>query len=122
MLVRFHFPKRPTWKAKSGQLSPGETAKLENQQQGITREVSGMRQVNGGKLTNADKKAVNQQHNKASENLYNKKQRPQTVISAYSAIEREASAIWRGLFFVRTFLITEDESGRFQPLPALSLG
>jgi hypothetical protein len=58
---------------KSGQLTPGETAKLENQQQGINREVSGMRQANGGKLTNADKKAVNQQQNKASKNIYNKK-------------------------------------------------
>jgi hypothetical protein len=59
--------------AKSGQLTPGETAKLENQQQGINREVSGMRQANGGKLTNEDKKAVNQQQNKASKNIYNKK-------------------------------------------------
>jgi hypothetical protein len=58
---------------KSGQLTPGETAKLENQQQGINREVSGTRQANGGKLTNADKKAVNQQQNKASKNIYNKK-------------------------------------------------
>ncbi len=58
---------------KSGQLRPGETAKLENQQQGINREVHGMRQANGGKLTQADKKAVNQQQNKASGNIYDKK-------------------------------------------------
>lgn len=58
---------------KSGQLTAGETKKLENQQQGINREVHGMRQANGGKLTNADKKAVNQQQNKASTNIYNKK-------------------------------------------------
>jgi hypothetical protein len=58
---------------KSGQLTPHETAKLENQQQGINREVKGMRQANGGKLTQADKKAVNQQQNQASKNIYNKK-------------------------------------------------
>jgi len=58
---------------KSGQLTAGETAKLENQQQGINREISGMRQANGGKLTKADKAAVNQQQNKASRNIYNKK-------------------------------------------------
>jgi len=58
---------------KSGQLTAGETAKLENQQQGINREVSGMRQANGGKLTKADKAAVNQQQNKASKNIYDKK-------------------------------------------------
>jgi hypothetical protein len=70
----------------------------------IANRVSGMRQANGGKLTNADKKAVNQQQNEVSENLYNKKHNaPQTVISAYSAIEREASAIWRGFFFCSDF-------------------
>lgn len=58
---------------KSGQLTAGETAKLENQQQGINREDAGMRQANGGKLTNADKKALNQQQNRASKNIYNKK-------------------------------------------------
>jgi hypothetical protein len=58
---------------KSGQLTPGETAKLEKQQQGINRETAGMREANGGKLTAADKKAVNQQQNRASRNIYNKK-------------------------------------------------
>ncbi len=63
---------------KSGQLTAGETAKLENQQQGINKEVGGMRQANGGKLTNADKKAVNQQQNQASKNIYNKKHNART--------------------------------------------
>lgn len=58
---------------KSGQLTPGETAKLEKQQQGINRETAGMREANGGKLTKADRKAVNQQQNQASKNIYNKK-------------------------------------------------
>ena len=58
---------------KSGQLTPGETAKLEKQQQGINRETAGMREANGGKLTDADKRAVNQQQNQASRNIYNKK-------------------------------------------------
>ena len=58
---------------KSGQLTAGETAKLENQQQGINREVSGDRQANGGKLTGLDKKAINQGQNRASKNIYAKK-------------------------------------------------
>src|SRR5580700_8663946 len=58
---------------KSGQLTAGETAKLEKQQQGINREEAGMREANGGKLTGADKKALNQQQNRASRNIYNKK-------------------------------------------------
>jgi hypothetical protein len=67
---------------KSGQLTPGETAKLENQQQGINKEVSGMRQANGGKLTGADKKAVNQQQNQASKNIYAKKHNSKTTSAA----------------------------------------
>jgi hypothetical protein len=67
---------------KSGQLTPGETAKLENQQQGINREVSGMRQANGGKLTGADKRAVNQQQNAASKNIYAKKHNSKTTSAA----------------------------------------
>jgi hypothetical protein len=58
---------------KSGQLTPGETAKLEKQQQGINRETAGMREANGGKLTGADKRAMNQQQNQASRNIYAKK-------------------------------------------------
>jgi hypothetical protein len=58
---------------KSGQLTAGETAKLENQQQGINHEVAGDRQANGGKLTGLDKKAINQSQNNASKNIYNKK-------------------------------------------------
>jgi hypothetical protein len=58
---------------RSGQLTAGETKNLENKEQGINRETRGMRQANGGKLTQADKRAVNQQQNKVSRQIYNKK-------------------------------------------------
>ena len=58
---------------KSGQLTAGETARLENQQQGINREVSADKQANGGTLTGADKKAINQSQNRASRNIYGDK-------------------------------------------------
>ena len=58
---------------RSGQLTPREAAKLENKEQGVNREVKGMRQANGGKLTKADRRAVNQQQNKDSKQIYNKK-------------------------------------------------
>src|SRR5271168_4815154 len=58
---------------KSGQLTAGETSKLETQQQGINREVKGMREENGGKLSKGDKALVNKQQNQASRNIYNKK-------------------------------------------------
>jgi hypothetical protein len=66
---------------KSGQLTPGETAKLEKQQQGIHREVKGMREANGGKLTKTDKVAVRQQQNRASKNIHRKKHNASSVKS-----------------------------------------
>ncbi len=58
---------------RNGSLTPGQTAKLENKEQGVNKEVAGMRQANGGKLTNADKKVVNKQQNKLSKQIHNEK-------------------------------------------------
>ena len=58
---------------KSGQLTAGETAKLENREQGINREVSADKQANGGKLTGADRKAINQSQSRTSRNIYRDK-------------------------------------------------
>jgi hypothetical protein len=58
---------------KSGQLTAGETAKLENQQKGINQQVAADRAANGGKLTTGEKKQVNKEQNAASKNIYNKK-------------------------------------------------
>jgi hypothetical protein len=57
----------------SGQLKPGEAAKLEGQEKSVNREVATQRALNGGKLTGAEKKADNQQLNKTSGKIYNKK-------------------------------------------------
>ncbi len=58
---------------KSGKLTAGETAKLENQQKGINQQVKADRSANGGKLTTGEKKQVNKEQNHASKNIYNKK-------------------------------------------------
>jgi hypothetical protein len=63
---------------RSGQLTAGETAHLENQQQGIHREVSADRQANGGHLTGADRRAINQSQNRASRNIYRDKHNGKT--------------------------------------------
>ena len=63
---------------RSGQLTPREAANLENKEQGVNREVRGMRQANGGKLSQADRRAVNQQQNKLSKQIYNKKHNGRT--------------------------------------------
>src|SRR5216683_3217496 len=63
---------------KSGQLTPGETAKLENQQKGINKQVAADRKANGGPLTASEKKQVNHEQNAASKNIYHKKHNAKT--------------------------------------------
>jgi hypothetical protein len=58
---------------KSGQLTAGETAKLENQQKGINQQVAADRKANGGTLTKGEKAQVNHEQNRASKNIYAKK-------------------------------------------------
>jgi hypothetical protein len=50
----------------SGKLSAGQTAKLEKGETAINKEVKADRSANGGKLTAAEKKQVNQQQNQMS--------------------------------------------------------
>jgi hypothetical protein len=63
---------------KSGQLTAGETAKLENQQKGINQQVKADRAANGGKLTSGEKQQINKEQNGASKNIYNKKHNAKT--------------------------------------------
>lgn len=63
---------------KSGQLTAGETAKLENQQKGINQQVKADRSANGGKLTTGEKQQVNKEQNAASKNIYDKKHNSKT--------------------------------------------
>ncbi|HEX4545848.1 MAG TPA: hypothetical protein VH110_05770 [Candidatus Acidoferrum sp.] len=63
---------------KSGQLTAGETAKLENQQKGINRQVKADRAANGGKLTTGEKQQINKEQNGASKNISSKKHNAKT--------------------------------------------
>ena len=63
---------------KSGQLTAGETAKLENQQRGINQQVRADRAVNGGTLTASEKVQVHREQNQASRNIYAKKHNART--------------------------------------------
>ena len=58
---------------KSGQLTAGETARLEKQQQNINHQVAADRAANGGELTQGEKQQINKEQNQASKNIYNKK-------------------------------------------------
>jgi len=51
---------------KSGQLTAGETSRLENRESAINHEVRADRAANGGKLTAGEKAQVNRQQNRTS--------------------------------------------------------
>lgn len=63
---------------KSGQLTAGETAKLENQQKNINHQVAADRADNGGKLTRGQRQQINKEQNATSKSIYNKKHNART--------------------------------------------
>ena len=58
---------------KSGQLSPGETARLEHQEAGINKEERGMRAQDNGHLTTADKDKLTREQGNLSNQIYQDK-------------------------------------------------
>ena len=58
---------------KSGQLTPGETAKLEHQESGINKEERGMRAEDNGHLTTQDRETLTKQQNVESKRIYRDK-------------------------------------------------
>jgi hypothetical protein len=57
----------------NGQLTAGQTARLENREQGINQQVRADRQANGGKLTGQQRARINRQQNGASRAIYRNK-------------------------------------------------
>ena len=58
---------------KSGQLTAGETSRLEHQEAGINKEERGMRAQDNGHLTKSDKALINKQQNQESKRIYRDK-------------------------------------------------
>jgi hypothetical protein len=58
---------------QSGQLSAGEAATLENKESSLNKEEKLMRSEDNGKLTSQDKKALTQQQNQLSNQIYTDK-------------------------------------------------
>ena len=58
---------------KSGQLTAGEAAHLENKEAKINQEVRNDRAANGGKLTPQERAQVNRQQNRSSRQIYRDK-------------------------------------------------
>ena len=58
---------------KSGQLTAGETAKIEHQERGINQEERGMRAEDNGHLTAQDRHTLAAQQNQESRRIYRDK-------------------------------------------------
>lgn len=58
---------------KSGQLTAGETSRLERQEHGINKEERGMKAQDNGKLSKQDRKTIHQQQNQESRRIYRDK-------------------------------------------------
>lgn len=58
---------------KSGQLTAGETARLEHQERGINHEERGMRAQDNGHLTAQDRHTLHRQQNIESKRIYRDK-------------------------------------------------
>jgi hypothetical protein len=63
---------------KSGQLTPRETAHLENHQAAINHEEHGMRASDNGHLTAQDRHTLARQQNRQSANIYRDKHNGRT--------------------------------------------
>jgi hypothetical protein len=58
---------------KSGQLTAGETSRLEHQEAGLNKEERGMRAQDNGHLTKSDHATLHQQQNQESRRIYRDK-------------------------------------------------
>ncbi len=63
---------------KSGQLTAGETSRLEHQETGINREERGMRAQDNGHLTRQDRNTLHQQQNQESRRIARDKHNSRT--------------------------------------------
>jgi hypothetical protein len=64
---------------KSGQLTAGETSKLETKEAAINSETRADRAAGGGKLTAAEKQQINRQQNQLSKQIYTDKHNANTA-------------------------------------------
>ena len=63
---------------RSGQMTPGETARAEHHEQNINRHIEADRSANGGRLTPQEHRNINERQNAASRQIYNEKHNDKT--------------------------------------------
>jgi hypothetical protein len=57
----------------NGSMTAKETARIENKEHNLNKEIRADRKANGGNLTNNEKKQINRQQNKLSSDIYRDK-------------------------------------------------
>jgi hypothetical protein len=58
---------------QNGSLTAGEAGRIEQRESNLNKETKDMREDNGGKLTQQDRRIINRQQNRLSRNIYNQK-------------------------------------------------
>ena len=58
---------------RNGTMNAGQTARVENREQGINQQIHADRQANGGKLTAQEHRQINREQNGASRQIYRDK-------------------------------------------------
>ena len=100
---------------KSGQLTPGETANLENKEAAINKETRADRAANGGKLTAAEKTQINRQQNQTSKQIYADKHNANTAHYGNNAVgqrrENQQDRIAQG---IKSGQLTPKETSRLE--------
>jgi hypothetical protein len=66
---------------RNGSLNAGQTARLENREQGINQKIAADRQANGGKLTGQEKTQINKAQNKTSRRIYKAKSAGRRILA-----------------------------------------
>ena len=96
---------------KTGQMTSGEAARATAQQSRIDSQVSADRAANGGRLTGQERQQVNNEQNRASQNIYRDNHNANTI--APNAVDnREANQQQRLANGLRTGQETSAEAGR----------
>ncbi len=76
---RYNQQQRIAQGVQSGQMAPGEAAKVEGREQNINRQVNADRRANGGQLTPGEKKQINKEQNHASREIHQEKHNEKTA-------------------------------------------
>jgi len=98
---------------QSGQLTAGETKRLETREMTLNHEVKTDRQANGGRLTPQERRQVNRQQNNLSGSIYNDKHNARQAHSGKSEVgqrrENQQDRVAQG---IRSGQMTAGEAAR----------